>query len=163
MVLYFGIKRAKEEICRLNVEIRRKITSMVDEHVDFYWAITGNIIVNPALAVELQKRWLHAARISTSICKRLVSTSRLVGFSGSVFPGVREGRDPNRADGVPPPLWLSSVLGVAQIVVEYEDQEMDLEPEYNERDESDLVIRELDIDEDNLVELMEHLSTFDDS
>jgi hypothetical protein len=55
------------------------------------------------------------------------------------------------------------VLGVAQIVVEYEDQEMDLEPEYNERDESDLVIRELDIDEDNLVELMEHLSTFDDS
>ncbi|KAJ7279762.1 hypothetical protein C8J57DRAFT_1434098 [Mycena rebaudengoi] len=136
MVLYFGIKRAKEEICRLNVEIRRKITSMVDEHVDFYWAITGNITVNPALAVELQKRWFHAARISTSICKRLVSTSRLVGFSGSVFPGI---------------------------VVEYEDQEMDLEPKYNERDESDLVIRELDIDEDNLVELMEHLSTFDDS
>ena len=35
MNLYFGIKRAKEEIMRLNVEIRRLITFMIDEHVDY--------------------------------------------------------------------------------------------------------------------------------
>ncbi|KAJ6550351.1 hypothetical protein B0H10DRAFT_1737983, partial [Mycena sp. CBHHK59/15] len=84
MVLYFGIKRAKEEIQRLNVEISRLITSMLDEHVDYYRAIASTLLVDPPLATELQRRWFHASRISVSICKRLVTTSRLVGFSGNL-------------------------------------------------------------------------------
>ncbi|KAJ7843840.1 hypothetical protein B0H13DRAFT_2239265 [Mycena leptocephala] len=75
MVLYFGIKRAKEEVRRLNVEIRRLITFMVDEHVNYYRAISANIILNVPLALELQKRWLQTCRVSTSVCKRLATTS----------------------------------------------------------------------------------------
>ncbi|KAJ6614643.1 hypothetical protein B0H10DRAFT_1802889 [Mycena sp. CBHHK59/15] len=56
MVLYFGIKRAKEEIQRLNVEISRLITSMLDENVDYYRAIASTLLVDPPLATELQRR-----------------------------------------------------------------------------------------------------------
>jgi hypothetical protein len=166
MVLYFGIKRAKEEVRRLNVEIRRLITFMVDEHVDYYRAISANIILSVPLALELQKRWLQTCRVSTSVCKRLATTSRLVGFSGSIFPGVRQGRDPDLADSIPPPPWLSSVLGITQIDVEYEEpdsRDTDMEPAYNEQEESELGVRVLDIEEDNVAELMERLCTFDDS
>ncbi|KAJ6456755.1 hypothetical protein C8R45DRAFT_943578 [Mycena sanguinolenta] len=164
MVLYFGIKRAKEEIQRLNVEICRLISFMYDEHIDYYRAVASNIISAPVLAQELSTRWLNASRISTSISKRLVTTSQLVGFSGSLFPRQRVGRDENVADGVPPPPWLGAVLGISQTAVEYEEfQELDVEPNYHEQEESDFVVRELTIDEDSLAGFMEHLSTFDDT
>ncbi|KAJ7199256.1 hypothetical protein GGX14DRAFT_536557 [Mycena pura] len=89
-VLYFGIKRAKEDIRRANMEIRHLITYMVDEHNDYYRAIASNIIVNPALAIVLASRWHHATRISASICIRLAKTSRLTGFSGALFPEYEE-------------------------------------------------------------------------
>ncbi|KAJ6561025.1 hypothetical protein B0H10DRAFT_1685500, partial [Mycena sp. CBHHK59/15] len=81
--LYFGIKRAKEEVQRLNVEISRLLTFPIDEHVDYYKAISATLLVNPPLATELQHCWLHATRIGVSIAKRLASTGRLTGFSGS--------------------------------------------------------------------------------
>ncbi|KAJ7088984.1 hypothetical protein C8R44DRAFT_892604 [Mycena epipterygia] len=161
--LYFGIKRAKEEVQRLNVEISRLLTFLIDEHVDYYKAISATLLANPPLATELQRHWFHATRIGTSIVKRLASVGRLTGFSGSFFPGVREGRDPERGDGVPPPHWLAAVLGIEQLQVEYDENDgptLDTEPEYNEEQMDGLVIRELDVGEENLVELMEHLSTF---
>ncbi|KAJ7175579.1 hypothetical protein C8R46DRAFT_1160840 [Mycena filopes] len=77
MVLHFGIKRAKEEIRRLNVEITRLLTFLVDEHIDYYKAIAATLLVNPRLATELQRRWHHASRVSAAICKRTALTSRL--------------------------------------------------------------------------------------
>jgi hypothetical protein len=161
--LYFGIKRAKEEVQRLNVEISRLLTFLIDEHIDYYKAISATLVVNPPLAMELQRRWLHATRIGMSIAKRLASTGRLAGFSGSFFPGVREGRDPELGDGVPSPHWLAAVLGIEQLQVEYDENDapnLDVEPENNEEQMDGLVIQELDFGEENLVELMEHLSTF---
>jgi hypothetical protein len=166
MVLHYGIKRAKEEVQRLNVEITRLLTFLVDEHIDYYRAISANIIVNPPLAIELQRRWRHASRISAAICRRIALTSRLVGFSGSIFPGQREDRDPDRGDGVPPPYWLATELGVEQMAVEYEevvDSDADLIPALDNDEDLGLVIRELEVDEDHIVQLMDHLSTFDDS
>ncbi|KAJ7692021.1 hypothetical protein B0H14DRAFT_3531662 [Mycena olivaceomarginata] len=167
MVLHFGIKRAKEEICRLNVEIKRLLTYLVDEHVDYYRAVAANIIVNPPLAIELQRRWRHSSRISATICKRIMQTSRLVGFSGTIFPGQRENRDPNLGNNVPPPAWLATELGVTLMEVEYEEGDVDQHAAAscaadNDND-ADLVVRELDVDEDNIVQLMDHLSTFNDS
>ncbi|KAJ7778073.1 hypothetical protein B0H14DRAFT_2401341 [Mycena olivaceomarginata] len=43
-LLYFGIKRALEEIRRLNIEISRIITFGIDEYVDFYRAIAATCI-----------------------------------------------------------------------------------------------------------------------
>jgi hypothetical protein len=165
MVLHFGIKRAKEEVHRLNVEIVRLLTYLIDEHIDYHRAIATNIIVNPPLAMELQRRWHHASRISASICRRIAQTSKLVGFSGTVFPGQREGRDPNLGDGIRPPSWLATELGVVLMEVEYEegvDSDVGSRPTEDDND-SELVVRELDVDEDNIVQLMDHLSTFDDS
>ena len=53
MNLYFGIKCAKEEILQLNIEICHLVTFMIDDHHDFYQAISANIIVEPALARKL--------------------------------------------------------------------------------------------------------------
>ncbi|KAJ6485994.1 hypothetical protein C8R45DRAFT_1098732 [Mycena sanguinolenta] len=150
MALHFGIKRAKEEIRRLNVEITRLLTFLIDEHIDYYKAIAANVVVDPSLAVELQRRWCHASH-----------TSQLVGFSGRIFPGQRLGGDPNRGDGIPPPFWLASELGVTVMSVEYD--EMDELPPVNVDDDEDLIVRELDVEEDGIVQLMDHLSTFDDS
>jgi hypothetical protein len=46
---------------------------------------------------------------------------------------------------------------IAQCDIEYEELELGELAE----DDGDLVVRELDIDEDGLVGLMDHLSTFD--
>ncbi|KAJ6521710.1 hypothetical protein B0H19DRAFT_973878 [Mycena capillaripes] len=163
MVLHFGIKRAKEEVRRLNVEITRLLTYLVDEHVDFYRAIAANIIVNLPLATELQRRWRHTSRVSTAIARRIAQTSKLVGFSGTIFPGQRENRDPTLGDGIPPPYWLRTELRVMLMEVEY-DESVDLNASSRPTDDdSELVVRELDVDEDNIVRLMDHLSTFDDS
>ncbi|KAJ7696762.1 hypothetical protein B0H17DRAFT_929031, partial [Mycena rosella] len=132
-ILYFGIKHVKEEIECLKIEILRLIMYLVDEHIDYYTAIALALIVNPLLAMELQQRWLHASRISTSICKHLASTVKLVIFSGSLFPDIREGRDPDLGDNVQPPYWLAVILSVTQMEVEYNEAaagaHLDMEPD----------------------------------
>ncbi|KAK6980891.1 hypothetical protein R3P38DRAFT_2579313, partial [Favolaschia claudopus] len=157
-------QRAKEEIQRLNVEIIRIVTFLIDEHNDYYRAIAQNLIPNPSLATELQRRWRHSARISATICKRIASTSGMVGFSGSIFPTQRIGRNTHLGEGIPPPYWLASELGVVEMAVEFEEP-VDVEERQvvDDSEETDLVVRELDVEPDGLVQLMEHLATFDDS
>ncbi|KAJ6493883.1 hypothetical protein DFH09DRAFT_1104346 [Mycena vulgaris] len=70
MVLYFGIKRAKEEIRHLNVEIQRLVMFMADDHVDYIRAIRSNVMVAPHLAHELSQQWLHCTRIHESIVSK---------------------------------------------------------------------------------------------
>ena len=109
MVMYFKIKRAKEEIIRLNVEIRRLLTFLYDDHVDHYRAISANLTTNPTLAFEVSTRWQYRNKIHEEIVKRLLQTSRLPGFSGSLFHGERQGRDPFLNIGVPPPFWMTDI------------------------------------------------------
>ncbi|KAJ6485506.1 hypothetical protein DFH09DRAFT_1339787 [Mycena vulgaris] len=145
--LYFGIKRAKEEIQRLNVEITRLITFTIDEHVDFYRAIVDTYMTAPHLAHELSVRWQYQARINNSVIERLVKASRLPGFTGSLFPGKRIGRDPSINPLYPLPPWATDTLGLSQVVVEYEE----------ENDYADTA-RELDgLDTDQMIQLMESL------
>ncbi|KAK7016037.1 hypothetical protein R3P38DRAFT_3321519 [Favolaschia claudopus] len=163
MNLHYGIQRSKEEISRLNVEITRVLTFLIDKHADYYKAIAQNLIINPSLAAELQRRWRHSARISTSICRQIASTSRMVGFSGTIFPGKRVGRDAQLSDGVPAPYWLAAELGIVEAEVEYEEPDFEERQSGDDQGESDLVVRELDVEPDGIVQLMDHLSTFDDS
>ena len=55
--LYFGIKRAHEEVTRLNVEIKHLLMFMLDTHVDYYRAICANIIVDQTVAQQLSIEW----------------------------------------------------------------------------------------------------------
>ncbi|KAF8874791.1 hypothetical protein BD779DRAFT_1421837, partial [Infundibulicybe gibba] len=84
--LYFGMKRAKEEIVRLNVEIQRLVTFMSDEHAKFYDSISQNIIPNPFLAHELSSQWEYQNKVHTKIARQLAQTSRLKAFTGHLAP-----------------------------------------------------------------------------
>ena len=75
MVMYFGIKRAKEEICRLNVEIRQLLTFLYNDYVDHYRAVTKHTVTNPPLASEISAQWLYQERLHETIIKRLIQTS----------------------------------------------------------------------------------------
>ncbi|KAH9831718.1 uncharacterized protein C8Q71DRAFT_798813 [Rhodofomes roseus] len=90
--LHFNIKRAREEIERLNVEIRRLLTSMYDEHVDYHLAVQQASVSAPYLAHELRERWQYRNSIHARIAARLHQTSQLPRFSGTLTTGLRIGR-----------------------------------------------------------------------
>jgi hypothetical protein len=109
MNLYFGIKRAHEEIDRLNVEIRRLVTFMLDDHADFYHAVGQTVMINPFLAAELSREYERRCIIHTHLSNRLNKTSQLEGFTGTLDRGRRVGREDSLNSDVPPPSWLSTL------------------------------------------------------
>ncbi|KAK1215201.1 hypothetical protein PQX77_022207 [Marasmius sp. AFHP31] len=115
MRLHFGLKRAHEEITRLNIEISRLITFMIDDHADHHYAISHTREAGDLdLAAELSYRMAVKSEINGHIAIRLVQTSELEGFSGTLIPGEREGRDPQLTDSAPLPSWASVVLGLTR-------------------------------------------------
>ncbi|TFK67055.1 hypothetical protein BDN72DRAFT_749260, partial [Pluteus cervinus] len=54
---YFKICRSREELTRLNVEIRRLLTSISDEETTTLNVITTLNNTNPALASEVKRQW----------------------------------------------------------------------------------------------------------
>ena len=151
MVMYFKIKRAKEEIVRLNVEIRRLLTFLYDDHVDHHRAIHSNILTDPTLAFELSTRSQYRTKIHEGIVKRLLQTSRLPGFSGSLFHGERQGRDQSLSVDVPPPFWMTGILGITQVEIDVMEEEEDVVAV----GDADLGI---DVDTDVFVSLLEDVS-----
>ena len=149
MVMYFKIKRAKEEIIRLNVEIRRLLTFLYDDHVDHCRAIDANLITDPTLAFELSTRSEYRNRIHEVIVKRLLQTSKLPGFSGRLFHGERRGRDQSLNDNVPPPFWLTGILGITQVEIDV------VEEDVVTIGETDLGV---DVDTDAFISLLEDVS-----
>ncbi|KAJ7740452.1 hypothetical protein DFH07DRAFT_751622 [Mycena maculata] len=163
MVLYFGIKHTNEEKVQLNVEIRRLITFMLDDHIDYYRAIAKTLIPNPAPACELQRQWTFRTCINASIAARLELTARLKGFTGSLFPGEREGRDVRLRDGITPPLWLEESLHLRTLTVKYEEPDEADHLNTAERRTYDVegMAREGDFDENLVINLLENFSTAD--
>ncbi|KAI0684967.1 hypothetical protein C8T65DRAFT_712851 [Cerioporus squamosus] len=90
MNLHFNILRAREEIERLNVEIPRLFTALVDRHFDLKKAIKTMEVTDPALAYEFEQRWLYEDRLSARITARLYQTAQLDGFTGRLATGSSE-------------------------------------------------------------------------
>ena len=110
MNIHFEVKCAEEEIARLNVEIRHTLTSMLDEHCDYYEAISRHITSDPALAYELSTRWIYLDRIHARVAARLRQTAMLPGFSGMLTSGLRSGRSHTQErSSIPLPTWASYV------------------------------------------------------
>jgi len=151
MVMYFGIKRAKEEICHLNVEIWHLLTFLYDDYVDYYRAVTTHIITNPPLATKISARWSYRERLHEAIVKRLIQTSQLPGFSGNLFHGERIGRNPKLKDNIPPPSWVTHLLGITTVEIEY-DEEAATVLENTEALEGE-------VDTDIFIELLENLAS----
>ncbi|KAJ7862680.1 hypothetical protein B0H14DRAFT_3863115 [Mycena olivaceomarginata] len=106
------------------------------DHVNYLRAIHTHI-VTPHLTHELHQQWLHRSRIHVSIANQLAKTSRLSGFSGTLFPGTREGRDPllNEAESLP--AWAAEELGIMREIVEYEEPQILMAPPQMDVDDSD--------------------------
>ncbi|KAK1218119.1 hypothetical protein PQX77_019197 [Marasmius sp. AFHP31] len=113
MQLHFGILRAKEEIHWLNIEIKRLVTFMLDDHADHHHAILSTSDANPDLASELVQEQARRLAIHTRIAKRLLLTSRLPGFTGDLTPGERFNWNLNQTDTVPLPAW-ADIIGIVR-------------------------------------------------
>jgi len=83
MVKYFKLCRAREEIVRLNVEIRRLLTSIHDETIHHNQTIKLLTQSNPHLTVELQLRWQLRKAVNELHIQRLTSVQKSTMFTGS--------------------------------------------------------------------------------
>ena len=72
-----------------------------------------------------------------------------------MFPGSREGRDPDLNSNVPLPPWVG-VLGLVQVDVETDAAG---ELELDNLHDDDLLPHELDVDTDLVIQLMECINT----
>lgn len=157
---YFGIKRAREEIVRLNIEITRLLTFMFDTHIDYYRAVQRYIIEDPPLARSLSQQWQYHDRINESVVCKLVQTSQLRGFTGKMFIGSRIGRDASFRSGIPSPQWASLIQSESMIEVSLGNENgAEVELAIDEDD----IPREINVDTDLVVQLIERLSTSNDT
>ncbi|OSD00686.1 hypothetical protein PYCCODRAFT_1370572 [Trametes coccinea BRFM310] len=109
MQTYYNVERAREEIQRLNIEVQRLFSSMVDDHVDHHRATCAARGEKPMLARELEARQEYRGVLNEGIVAWLRKTAALPGFSGKLEYGHRIGRDKTLLDGVPLPRWALRV------------------------------------------------------
>ncbi|KAG1717677.1 hypothetical protein EDB19DRAFT_1899909 [Suillus lakei] len=84
-------QRAKEEICRLNVEVGRLCTKIRDDALDYPRAIAQLELDNPPLAAHLQCRWQWLRSANGRHLWHIDQILWLPGYSGPMSPGTREG------------------------------------------------------------------------
>ncbi|TFK79198.1 hypothetical protein K466DRAFT_505958 [Polyporus arcularius HHB13444] len=104
---YFNVKRAREEIDRLNVEIPRLFTAMIDDHIDHHDAIQAAADKEPALAHELKLRQQYNDAVNAKNVAWLQKASKLHGFTGRIEYGKRIGHNASRSDALPLPSWAT--------------------------------------------------------
>lgn len=86
---YHKIEWAKEEIRRLNLEIRRVITKIHDERVYLLEREERLRGVNPGLAHQVLVYWLQVERFNEVHLRRFQKLSLLMGFTGDLSIGRR--------------------------------------------------------------------------
>ncbi|KAG0694180.1 hypothetical protein DFH29DRAFT_1083929 [Suillus ampliporus] len=86
--LYFKRCCAKEEITRLNVEVRHLASYIHDEDHYLRECQQQAEAFSPALAHQISLRWQARGRFNFRHIKRLQDIARLPGFSGTIVPGV---------------------------------------------------------------------------
>ncbi|KAJ6492318.1 hypothetical protein C8R45DRAFT_1096332 [Mycena sanguinolenta] len=85
---YFKILRAKEEIQRLNIEIKRVVTWIEDEDWFLRKKETEHKDIDPGLAVQISRYRQRRARSDYNHMQRFWALAKTPGFTGSVVPGV---------------------------------------------------------------------------
>ena len=84
---YFKICHAKEEISRLNIEIRRFATYLRDEDRYLRTCETQVQEFNPQLAHQVALHRMERGRFNAHHLHRLTQISQLLGFTGNILPG----------------------------------------------------------------------------
>ncbi|KAJ7023549.1 hypothetical protein C8F04DRAFT_1271239 [Mycena alexandri] len=93
MTMYFKIVRAREEIVRLNVEIRRLVTWISDED-EFLRRKEVEVrdAGAPHMAVLIRTYRLERARSDMGHMKRIWALAKTPGFTGCILPGLSKER-----------------------------------------------------------------------
>ena len=91
-IQYLGLLRAREELARLEVEIPRLHTRMVDEQLEYEDAIKRTEPVNTPLAGELQNHWVRRQLVNEVHERRLHWIVKLPEYRGLQGPGIRQGK-----------------------------------------------------------------------
>ncbi|KAG2151480.1 hypothetical protein DEU56DRAFT_869083 [Suillus clintonianus] len=101
MDLYFKMCRAKEEIVRLNIEIRRLITYIRDEDRYLRACEAQTMPLEPALSYQIGARRLARGRANGHLLQRLADIAELPGFSGCIIPGESSKSSPGDSASTP--------------------------------------------------------------
>lgn len=96
---YFKLERAREEIQRLNVEIRRVVTYIRDEDKILRSKEADISLENPGLAHQVKLYRMERGRFNARHMERFRKLASLPGFSGSIIPGTSTelGRDVDKS------------------------------------------------------------------
>ncbi|KAJ7735271.1 hypothetical protein DFH07DRAFT_870772 [Mycena maculata] len=129
---HFKLLRADEEIQRLNLEIHRFVTYMVDEEA--FLAREEECLRtegNEGIAQQVRLLRMERGRFTSLHMKRLVKLSKLPGFTGNILPGVsvsKERHTPVARDVemvAPPPADVVRPVGVELPALDEEEGEDD--------------------------------------
>jgi hypothetical protein len=85
---FFKLQRAREEISRLNVEIRRVVTHIRDEEICLQEAETRISNTDPVLASHIGSYRNERMRYSSLHLRRFAKLAQHPGFTGTLMPGV---------------------------------------------------------------------------
>ena len=114
MAFHFRLKRAREEIHRLNVEIQRQTTYMQDEYVLYTRTVNRLQEESPDLASYIKKEASYKNVILSNVAYYLIKTSTLPNFSGTLQPGRCKGAEapiPSDQEIANFPNWLLQIRG----------------------------------------------------
>ncbi|KDQ19129.1 hypothetical protein BOTBODRAFT_90617, partial [Botryobasidium botryosum FD-172 SS1] len=89
MVDYFRLQRAKEEIARLNIEVRRLRTWIDDEDLHYQHVVKALQTSDPNLAAEVESQGVVRAKFNAWHRHVLQAIENLAGFSGVHGRGSR--------------------------------------------------------------------------
>ena len=84
---YFKILRAREEIKRLNIEIKRVVTWIEDEDRFLRRKENEYKVSNPALSVQISRYRQRRSRSDYNHMQRFWALAKTPGFTGSLVPG----------------------------------------------------------------------------
>lgn len=131
MDTYFKMRRASEEILRLNVEIRRMATYLRDEEVYLTECQKQLQSMHPALAHQVGVHRNIRARFTSYHLRRLHEISALPGFTGLIAPGESVEEGPGAAASAAAVCIPAKLLPVGPTMMEEGEDEVlqDLEEE----------------------------------
>ncbi|KAJ7027031.1 hypothetical protein C8F04DRAFT_1295641 [Mycena alexandri] len=134
---YFRIERAREEIIRCNVEIRRLVTYIRDERA-FLVSVEADLqVTNPGLAWCVRRYRLERERYNDIHMKRLSAFAKKAGasFTGTLEPGVRVQKPTTEQ------ISWESLREMEALSVE--DEEREIDDDVGERAEGEQLAEEL--------------------
>jgi hypothetical protein len=146
MALHFQLKRAREEVHRLNIEIQRQCTYMQDEYL-IYDATIDRLEREAEVALDninacglrnlaacLRSEQEYQSIIYSHVTYHLLKASKLRGFSGTLKPGQRKMFPCNSEATLQSlPKWILQLQDKTPGITERD--EVSSEPECNEGDE----------------------------